>query len=92
MSKAWANGSTTAWRKVRAACLARDNYICQLRRPGCTTRATTADHTVAKSNGGADTLSNLKAACVHCNTSKGASTPALPHTTLTTWENNDDMD
>lgn len=49
MSKAWASGSTRAWRRIRAQVLARDRYRCRAhadgwcaRKPGrhvCTGRA-----------------------------------------------------
>lgn len=35
---------TPAWRKARAACLARARHRCEIRGPGCTGRATHADH------------------------------------------------
>jgi 5-methylcytosine-specific restriction endonuclease McrA len=66
-----ANGSTWAWRKVRAQVLARDRHVCQLRLPGCTVIADCVDHTVPSRHGGSDDPSNLRAACGHCNRVKG---------------------
>ena len=62
---------TQAWKKVRAACLARDGFRCQLRLPGCRGRASSADHILKLEWGGAPyDLANLQAACVSCNTAK----------------------
>ena len=71
MSKAW-KGSTPAWRRLRAAVLARDRYRCQIEGPRCLGKATTADHIVPKSQGGLDRPDNLRAACVPCNAERGA--------------------
>jgi 5-methylcytosine-specific restriction endonuclease McrA len=49
VSRSWAGGSTTAWRKVRALVLARDGGQCMIQLSGCTGRATHCDHIVAKS-------------------------------------------
>lgn len=65
------NGSTRAWRVVRARVLARDERRCRLRGPGCTGRADTVDHIVPVSRGGSDRMENLRAACGHCNYSRG---------------------
>lgn len=35
VSRAWAKGSTTAWRRLRAQVLQRDEYQCQLRLDEC---------------------------------------------------------
>jgi 5-methylcytosine-specific restriction endonuclease McrA len=40
----YGQGSTRAWRRVRAAVLQRDNYRCQLRYAGCTSFADQVDH------------------------------------------------
>lgn len=72
MSKAWAGGSTTAWRKTRLIVLARDGYTCQIRTEGrCTVAATHVDHIISKAKGGTDELTNLQAACRPCNLHKG---------------------
>jgi len=41
--------------------------ICHLQLPGCTRRATTKDHVLPVDQGGTDELSNLRPACVSCN-------------------------
>lgn len=51
--------------------LRRDSFECQLRLDVCAGVATTADHIIPKSRGGADTMSNLQAACAPCNGLKG---------------------
>lgn len=72
MSKAWERGSTTAWRKLRAAVLLRDGGVCQLQLPGvCTGTATHVDHIVPKGAGGPDEPSNLRASCAPCNLHRG---------------------
>lgn len=71
MSKSW-TGSTRQWRVIRLAVLVRDRYRCQIRGPRCTGKATTADHITPKSEGGTDDPSNLRAACVLCNSGRGA--------------------
>lgn len=58
--------------RLRPLVLERDGYRCRLRLPGCTLTATTADHVVPRSAGGATTMVNLRAACGHCNAAKGA--------------------
>lgn len=66
MSRNWAAGSTTAWRRTRAAILARDGHRCRLRLEGCTARATTAHHTLDRGAVGDDPR-HLVAACDPCN-------------------------
>jgi 5-methylcytosine-specific restriction endonuclease McrA len=56
----------TAWEKVRAQVLQRDQGICVY----CGGEATEADHVVPKSMGGTDTLDNLVASCKKDNASK----------------------
>jgi 5-methylcytosine-specific restriction endonuclease McrA len=65
-------GYDSEWRRLSARILERDGHRCQLRLPGCTTLATTVDHTTPLSRGGArlDTR-NLVAACRVCNSRKG---------------------
>lgn len=55
---------------VRDAVLERDLYVCQLKLPGCTVRATTVHHKVRHRDGGTFTEDNLEAACQHCNSSE----------------------
>lgn len=81
VSRGWDGGSTTRWRVFRAAVLARDQYLCQIRDPGCTIDAPLTgghvDHIVPLARGGAKyDMANARAACPHCNTSRGSSTPA----------------
>lgn len=81
MSKAWDGGSDTRWRVFRAAVLARDRYLCTIADPGCTITAPLigghVDHIVPISRGGAKyDMANARAACAHCNTSRGNSAPA----------------
>lgn len=68
-------GSTRAWRKVRAAVLVRDRYLCRW----CGGPATTADHyPVPRKFGGPDELWNLVAACLPCNCRRAARMFAAP--------------
>lgn len=61
-------GST--WEAIREQVLQRDNYTCVY----CGNEATQADHIIPKSLGGKDELSNLVAACLRCNSTKGNKT------------------
>lgn len=70
MSKAWRNGSTSAWRKLRQVVLARDGYRCQLKVDGCTTVATHVHHVVGREATGDDPR-HLVAACASCNLQVG---------------------
>ncbi|MGI9142010.1 MAG: HNH endonuclease, partial [Fluviibacter sp.] len=64
-----AMNNSSAWKKIRAAVLARDNHICAY----CLSdQANTVDHVVPRSKGGTDDLDNLVAACMSCNSSKQA--------------------
>jgi 5-methylcytosine-specific restriction endonuclease McrA len=57
------------WRKVRAIVLERDRHVCHW----CAGRATTVDHLVERDAGGAVfDPANLVAACVRCNSERGA--------------------
>lgn len=87
MSRAWAAGSTTAWRRVRALVLERDGYQCRVQIPGiCTGHATHADHITPKSKGGTDHPSNLRASCAACNLARGNGLdPDPPHKPMTRW-------
>lgn len=70
--------NTREWRKVRARVLARDGWVCRMVE-GCETRATTVDHVVPLSLGGALLdPANLRAACAAHNASAGASLPRVP--------------
>lgn len=83
MSKAWAGGSTSAWRRTRARILLRDGHACQLRIPGvCTGTADQVHHTIGKGISEAD--ADLVAACQACNLRLGKPDTDPPHK-VTTW-------
>lgn len=63
------NGSTRAWRNVRAQVLFRDRWTCQQ----CGGRAGHVDRIHPVLFGGTDDLSNLQALCGRWNLAKGAS-------------------
>lgn len=63
------------WLNVRNQVLLRDEYLCQLRGPGCLGVADRVDHYVPRSKGGSMHPSNLYAACKWCNSSKNNSLP-----------------
>jgi len=61
-------GTSTAQRKLYDLVVIRDGSLCQLRYPTiCLGIATTADHIIPVSKGGADRADNLRASCVPCN-------------------------
>lgn len=65
-------GYDAEWQRVRKLVLDRDGHECQLRLRVCTKVATTVDHIVPLSAGGARLdMANLQAACRPCNTAKG---------------------
>jgi 5-methylcytosine-specific restriction protein A len=71
----YGQGSTRAWRKVRAAVLQRDNYQCQLRDVGCTIQASEVDHTTNVASLGvrrADAIdpNRCRASCADCHRRK----------------------
>lgn len=66
MSRAWAAGSTWAWRRLRLQILARDGYQCTIGLPGCKVRADCVHHTKGRAVTGDDPR-YLAAACSHCN-------------------------
>ena len=55
------------WQRRRQRVIARDGGVCQLRLPGCTNVATTADHVLSPRDGGSDEEANLRASCQTCN-------------------------
>ena len=66
-----ARGLGAAFNRAKRFVIEHDGGRCQLRLPGCTKIATTADHIVRRSNGGTANLSNLRASCGHCNSARG---------------------
>lgn len=90
MSQGWKNGSTRAWRKLRAQVLAQ-NLIdnkghCTLATPVCTTTATQVHHTLGKQVTGDDPR-YLTATCMPCNLYVGepAMNPDPPVVARTKW-------
>ena len=61
------------WLVLRKLVLARDNYVCQLRLPGCKTKATQVDHIIGLAQAPERRWdpTNLRAACKSCNVAKG---------------------
>lgn len=66
----WSQLSGQTRKRLRLAVFQRDGGVCQLQLPGCTVRATVADHIRPREIAG-DGLDNLQAACWFCNGSKG---------------------
>jgi 5-methylcytosine-specific restriction endonuclease McrA len=56
----------------RADAIAEQGRKCHYCREWVTPESVTADHALAKSNGGTTQRKNIKAACGHCNGAKGA--------------------
>lgn len=73
--------STRARRKIRAAVLERDGWICQR----CGAPATDAGHLVAESHGGPYTPDNLQAECTRCNRGDGQAIAASLVPTPADW-------
>ena len=71
MPKNHKKATNRGWHTIRQTVLARDGHICQIALPGCTTIATAVDHIQPRARGGTDDLHNLRAACTHCNSSRG---------------------
>lgn len=63
------------WRRLRAACIARDATCAS---PGCGARSTHADHIRPRSKGGADVLDNLRGLCASCHNTRSARGNAEP--------------
>lgn len=79
-------GSSRAWRRVRAHVLDRDRYRCQLQLDGCTYRATVAHHTVTFIGRPEDVDPALIiAACEHCNLAVGDPASTDPEPKPWTW-------
>jgi hypothetical protein len=67
VSRAWAGGSTRAWRRLRLWVLDRDGWRCRLRIAGvCTDVATCVHHTLGRAVTG-DDPAYLVASCDPCN-------------------------
>lgn len=67
--------STAAWRRLRLRVLQRDGYLCQIRRAGCTLRATQVDHIIPRKDLPAGSTlnlddTNLRASCANCNSAR----------------------
>lgn len=94
MSYGWRNGSTRAWRKVRAAVLLRDQGRCMLALPGewpvwggvarCLGQATCVHHTRGRGVTG-DDPAFLVAACKPCNLKVGQPRVDPAPRPLTQW-------
>ena len=59
--------NSAEWKRIRQVILARDLYVCAY----CGSDATEVDHIIPVKHGGTNDESNLTAACVRCNRSKG---------------------
>jgi 5-methylcytosine-specific restriction endonuclease McrA len=86
VSRSWEGGSTTAWRKVRAAVLMRDGGQCRLRTQVCIGTATHAHHTLGRAQTG-DDPAFIIAACAPCNLHVGDPMKAAdpPCVSVTRW-------
>jgi 5-methylcytosine-specific restriction protein A len=59
---------SSQWQRVRLTVLKRDGWVCQIRGPHCTMKATQADHIVEVRLGGSFyDPDNLRGACNNCN-------------------------
>jgi len=65
---------TREWARIRLLVLERDHWTCQLcgRQLVAGTKGAHVDHIVPHARGGVTELSNLRALCYYCNTSRGA--------------------
>lgn len=66
------SSSGPEWDALRLRVLDRDGWMCSYCGKHLEGRDATADHLLAKANGGEDTMTNLIAACRSCNGTKGA--------------------
>ena len=74
--KPWYGGP---WKKIRLEILQRDDYRCQIKRPGCTGIADEVDHITPVSLGGAwYDHDNLRASCARCNNMRNIKRKAIP--------------
>lgn len=85
MSRAWAGGSTRAWRKLRSEVLFRDGGLCQLKLEGCDVYADQVHHIRGK--GVSENPDDLQAACRSCNGKAGepGKADAPPNPPATQW-------
>jgi 5-methylcytosine-specific restriction endonuclease McrA len=88
VSKGWSGGSTRAWRTLRAAVLARDKGLCQLKIEGvCVHRSDPmhVHHRLGKARG--DDPRYLVSACAPCNLHVGdpMRAPDPPAVAVTKW-------
>ena len=84
MSRSWEGGSTSRWRRIRAAVLARDNWTCQVKTERCTGTADCVHHVLGRAVSG-DDPAHLQASCTPCNlllgdVTKGADPQPQPRT------------
>jgi 5-methylcytosine-specific restriction endonuclease McrA len=63
-----ARGYDEDYQRLRPEVLKRDRFICRY----CGRKAKTVDHVVPLARGGASTMENMIAACVSCNSARGA--------------------
>lgn len=64
------------WQRLRKQILNRDQYLCQIQAPRCTTHATHVDHIQPVTDGGAWwDPNNLRAACKNCNLGRNTQNP-----------------
>jgi 5-methylcytosine-specific restriction protein A len=76
MSKAWAGGSDTRWRRFRLTILERDRWLCTLKLDVCTTTAQHVHHVIPLARGGAKyDPGNCTSACAACNLKLGDRAP-----------------
>ena len=79
------------WLTLRKAVLARDRYECQIKLPGCKTRATQVDHIIGLKQGGSWwDPNNCRASCRSCNVAKGnqdnpRGAPWKPNRSIRQW-------
>lgn len=64
---------TSAWKRHRKQVLARDGYTCVY----CGDVATSVDHVIPRVSGGDDSMDNLVASCLKCNSRKGSQAPGV---------------
>ena len=63
--------ASTLYQRNRRLVLEAAGYLCQIKAPGCRGLATTCDHIHPLAYGGSHDITNLRAACYHCNSVGG---------------------